>query len=73
MTHSQYLRSIDFSEWLLGDGKEDAGQSIQMVLKSWKGGPPVDTGFPDSGRRLLPRNKKYRNSHQERTLLGVLV
>lgn len=49
MIHSQCRGGIDFSAWLLGDGKEDVAQCIHMVLRSWKGGPPVDTGLPDSG------------------------
>ena len=58
MVHSQYLGSIDFNAQLLGDGKGDVGQSIHMVLKYWKGGPPEDTGFPDSGSGLPPGNGK---------------
>lgn len=49
MIHSQYLGGLDLSAWLLGGRKIDVAQSTDMVLNSWKGGPPVDAGFPDSG------------------------
>lgn len=73
MVHSYYLGSIDFNAQLLGDEKGDVSWSIHMVSNYWKGGPPVDTGFPDGGSRWLPGNKKYWNSHQEQTFLGVIV